>query len=205
MRLRQVVAFLGTAAGVGLGVALATGPAAVADPTDTTSPVDVWPYGDFSGGLGGSGSVIAPDSTATITYDYNAIPTDLPWYTADADVISNTTYDVTKVIDPSAGTTVDQFQTLFTPFPNPTGSGDIFIPTISDPNVGTSDPTTLFASDFENFYVSDKAGIEDQVSYPGGQPMTVFDFPASDAPSTGAVSAPGDGFQQLLIDLGNGV
>jgi hypothetical protein len=205
MHRRRFVAFLGMAAGAGLGIALATGPTAAADPG--TSPIDTWPYDSTAGDdvIGGSPVYGSPD-----LFDHGGAPP-VPWYTADVTTSGDTTQTVvTKVLDPSfgypsVGTVADQ--TLAFDVPEDNGGYLTFVPlyqnySISDPNLGTGD-TTEFLPFFVNSYVSDKAGIEDQVSFFGGQPVTLYDIPASGA-TTGAAAELGDPLQQLLTDLAGG-
>ncbi|MGH3562613.1 MAG: hypothetical protein ACRDTN_12650, partial [Mycobacterium sp.] len=107
-----------------------------------------------------------------ITYDYGLTP----WYTADVTSSGTDIHTVvTKVLDPSVGypsvgTVADQYTFSI---PEDDGGYPTLVPlfahySVSDPNLGTGSMTEFFPF-VANFYVSDKAGIEDQVSFAGAR------------------------------------
>lgn len=203
MRCVKLVSLGGLAVGAAFGVALGASPVAAAD--SGTSPIDTWLYGVDGAQYGLPG--VTQDG---VTYDYDGGGGSIPWYTVNASGSgTNTSEVVTAVLDPSPpGTpsigTVDHefaFNVLNYSTEYPTEYAVYTNSSISDPHVGTGDYSTWFGHSFTNFYVSDKAGIEDQVTFGGGQPITLFDFPAAGTGSSDADA----GMDQLMADLLGGV
>lgn len=215
MHLHRFIAYLGMGAGAALGTVLAAGPSVA----DATSPIDTWVYAGSPGGPntlpGELVSTTAPGSPVEnpFTFDYEPVGGQpVPWYQADIATTGSTIQTtVTKILDPSfgypsAGTVADH-TVVNIPLSFTSQPPDVFNlytdNSISDPNLGSGDYTSYFNGSWTNFYVSDKAGVEDQMSFGGGQPFTVFDIPASGS-STGAAEELGGGLQQLLTDLTGG-
>lgn len=204
MRYVKLVSLGGIAVGAAFGVALGASPVAAAGPDTTgTSPIDTWLYG-----VGGDGVNTLPgfapyDPEGTIYHG------DTPWFTVDFTGSGSSYHEVvTKVLDPSfgypsVGTVADQYSinTLNYSTEYPSEYTLYSNNSISDPSLGTGDYSTWFGHSFTNFYVSDKAGIEDQMTFGGGPPITLFDFPASGTGSSDADA----GMDQLMADLLGGV
>ncbi|MBS9533099.1 hypothetical protein KIH27_05785 [Mycobacterium sp. M1] len=195
MRFFPFIVLSGVAVGSGAGIALA----AVAGADTGTSPIDTWLYADSGNGVNTLPGVLegyAPGSTQENPFTFDT-PAEgighpsVPWYTADINTFGPTTATtVEKILDPSFGYptvgTVGDQTVVNIPVNLTAQPPDIFnLYTdnhITDPSLGTGDYTSMFDNSFTNFYVSDAAGIEDQVTFFGGQSITVFDFPAADTP-----------------------
>lgn len=200
MRHGKLIGLAGAAIGVAFGGALSGSAPAVAD--TGTSPIDTWLYADGGSGVNTlPGTPDADSQGGDVTFYYGSTP----WYTAAETTFGSYRHDeVTTVLDgslgyPSVGTVADQYS-IDTLEYNPVYPTEVALYShnhISDPTLGTGDWQQFFAGAFTNFYVSDNAGIEDQVSFFGGQPITVFDFPAA---GTGSSEA-GDGLGQLMSEF----
>lgn len=215
MRRYGVIALLATALGSALGAALATSPAAVADPIN---PIDVWPYGgaQLPGFFDVTSQTNFEQDFLGSQADYNYLhysafegPGD-PWYSVHdstfniPSILSNDYDQVTALLDPTAsyptvGTTADQFEAFL--LQSPVGVVPLITNDyLNDPVLGFADEFKLISSAITNLYVSDSAGIQDVLSL-FGQSFTLFEIPAADA-AAAAASDLGDGSQQLLAELG---
>ena len=172
-------------------MALTAGPVAGAG----TSPIDTWLYSGTPGELNtlpGAPAAVPPGTIQEnpFTFDYGSSGT--PWYQADISTFGDFTQtSVTKLLDPSLGYpsvgTVWDSTIVNVPVNLTVQPPDIFNlytdNRITVPNVGTGDFSSYFGGSFTNYYVSDAAGMEDQATFFGGQPVTLFDFPAADTPA----------------------
>ncbi|MGH3562611.1 MAG: hypothetical protein ACRDTN_12640 [Mycobacterium sp.] len=224
MRLRNFIAFIGVAAGAGLGAALAASPSAVAAP----DPIDeAWPYGvpDVGPTLPSFGTTLPgfPD-TASITNqetqnfgpialsqaDFNYLHSvgGSDWYSVHdstfviPDLFTDDQQKVTDLLDttatyPTVGTVATQFE-LF-PINTPAVGGVSLIQgySLDDPQLGSASAFAL--PGIANTFISDTAGMKDVINF-FGQPFTVLDIPLSTSGSA-AASDLGDGAQQLLTEL----
>jgi hypothetical protein len=196
MRTPSVVAFLGITLGAGLGTALAASPIAGADAID-----DAWPYltssPTFYGAIGlpgYQGPYSFSGDVEDVTYVHQPDPNDVPvsdeWYTVQqtistTGILSNEVHQVvTGVLDDSAfphvGTVADTVDFLRI-VPEAIGLAPLITNSyLDDPELGFADAFELL-NVVTNTYLSDSAGVKDVLDVSGLAPVTLFEFPATDA------------------------